>query len=778
MAPILEVGLPAMSVCRRYPRDIVYAPKEEGGLDIPNLYISQGTSRISFLQEHLGANTLSGELLRVTIEVAKVEVGIGRNLFSLDYKTYNGLLTDTWIKDVWKFASEKAIGINDHVTKNISLQRDNDLYLMEIFTQHSFTNAELKHINRVRLYLQVTTLSDIMCGYGTSFHQAYRIQKQNGRPNRCIWPWQSKPGQRATSLWRRALRECFPCDTENPYTLGKWRGSGHDDNWIWYYYERTQQLYERTQTNWKIWRGSTQRGVLGTTPLFRYYNEALRLPKHSKRATTLQYLKSQVRLTGWADHHTITSTITPAYYYDRSTISDSAIPSAAEEKLFAQYICEGNIQLVSDGSYNPDLQLGTASWVLESQDRGLHITGNLVTPGEEESQCSHPSELSGLLGGIHFVNKLCSKLNITEGFSKIGCDGEGAINMVSYIHDKINSSRKHFDILGAINNAILQSPVRWTFTHIRGHQDNYNKYHNLSREEQLNVLVDNLAKQKLASFATTVNWRYKRPIHIPYESCSIDWTNQFGTRVRVSCQLQKSLQKLLQGLKAREYWKKKKSLSNYYERQIDWKLLKKSHNSMDIHRHRWLSKWLTGFCGTGIMLLRYRHQTHSDCPRCGISGESASHIIQCQEQGAKSLWIKEIRSLEQWMLTNQGHPELANTICTTLCDWQTMQSTTTTQPSDGILLLATNHQQRIGWLNFIQGFFSIQWQRCQEEHFVQIKSKNRVFSGCLGCRNGSGQLFGQCGTIVTNYSMVRATGFILHLCKILMLILVQSGNGD
>jgi hypothetical protein len=294
MSPILEVGLPAMSVCRRYPRSIVYASKKDGGLNIPNLYISQGTSRIAFLQEHLGALTLSGELLRVTIEAAKVEIGVGRDLFQLDYDRYHMLLTDTWIKEVWRFSREQNITIRDHVTMNVSLQRDNDLFLMEIFSQHHFTNAELQHINRVRLHLQVTTLSNIMCGYGSTYNQAYKIQPQQDRPHRCKWPRQPKPGKRAITLWRKALRECFPRDIEDKYTLGEWFNNGHNECWKWYYNDNTNFLYERDKDRWKIWRRLHLRGVLGATPTFTYYNQALRLPRHSTRATICPHKHKQV----------------------------------------------------------------------------------------------------------------------------------------------------------------------------------------------------------------------------------------------------------------------------------------------------------------------------------------------------------------------------------------------------------------------------------------------------------------------------------------------------
>jgi hypothetical protein len=322
-----------------------------------------------------------------------------------------------------------------------------------------------------------------------------------------------------------------------------------------------------------MWRRVHQRGTLGSTPNFIYYNQAIKLPSQSAQATIQASKHRQIRMTGWHEHNN--STIRPhqPYYYDHSTIRNSFKLSKERELLLKENIRNGTLRLVSDGSYDPNLHLGTAAWVIESLDKQLQITGSLITPGEAEIQCSHRSELSGLLGGIQYINERCRQFKIHQGDVRMGCDGEGAIIMVSNFHDKVNSSRKHFDLLGSIRLEIDISPVQWEFKHIHGHQDDYIMYQDLTRDEQLNVLADELAKETLKQFITMVNWRHKRPIHIPYEQCTIDWTNQFGTKVRISNHLQKSLQRNIQGIRAREYWKKKKGLNNYQERQLDWKLL-------------------------------------------------------------------------------------------------------------------------------------------------------------------------------------------------------------
>jgi hypothetical protein len=121
------------------------------------------------------------------------------------------------------------------------------------------------------------------------------------------------------------------------------------------------------------------------------------------------------------------------------------------------------------------------------------------------------------------------------------------------------------------------------------------------------------------------------------------------------------------------------------------------------------------------MLQRYQHQTHSNCLRCGIPNESTSHIIQCQHNGAKILWNMEMCKLEQWMLDNDGHPEMVHFICNRLKAWQLMKDIIKPISSDSVLSLAIAQQQWLGWFNFIQGYISVQWRVCQSSHLIAIK---------------------------------------------------------
>ena len=242
----LTAGLAKSSVSSRFPREAVYGPKGTGGLGISSIYTAQGTSRIAKLQEHLAATTMTGELLRSAIAILKLEIGTGNDIFSLNYEKYDALATDSWIKDVWRYAYENKIRIFDDTTANITLQRESDSFIMSSIVQLGFNKTDLQHINKCRMHLQVSTVSDIACGYGTHIlRNILECNRNDSTRSEYSWPRQPKPGNTSITIWRRAIKRCFTTSRlklSNP--LGQWRNLNLP-NWKWFFCPTNNQVYEK-----------------------------------------------------------------------------------------------------------------------------------------------------------------------------------------------------------------------------------------------------------------------------------------------------------------------------------------------------------------------------------------------------------------------------------------------------------------------------------------------------------------------------------------------------
>ena len=128
-----------------------------------------------------------------------IHIGIGCNIFLLDYELYGDLLPHTWVKNVWAFASKYDITLPS-TTSVLDLHRQGDVFLMEEFANSGFSMTDLKKLNRCRLYLQVHALSDISNSYGSNFDKrCYDGHHAEFRTSVHPWPTQHRPGP---SEWR------------------------------------------------------------------------------------------------------------------------------------------------------------------------------------------------------------------------------------------------------------------------------------------------------------------------------------------------------------------------------------------------------------------------------------------------------------------------------------------------------------------------------------------------------------------------------------------------
>ena len=152
---------------------------------------------------------------------------------------------------------------------------------------------------------------------------------------------------------------------------------------------------------------------------------------------------------------------------------------------------------VSDGSYHPDHKKGTAAWVIHDTISKAEITGNNNVPGHSTVQCSHRSELSGLIGVVQHINNICKKYAITKEHIEVGCDGEEAFRVASRFAYAPNNKISHHNIVTKLHYLINSSPINWTFRHVRGYQDDSKALNDLDIWERLNIKADSLAKVQL-----------------------------------------------------------------------------------------------------------------------------------------------------------------------------------------------------------------------------------------------------------------------------------------
>jgi len=101
MWPILMEGLPKVGCLWMMPRAVVHGPLHYAGLNVPNLYTKQFLAQLIMVLWYgrLLDNT-TGVLIQTTMESMKPKMGLSGKFFQTPL-TFEHLMTDTWIRQLW-----------------------------------------------------------------------------------------------------------------------------------------------------------------------------------------------------------------------------------------------------------------------------------------------------------------------------------------------------------------------------------------------------------------------------------------------------------------------------------------------------------------------------------------------------------------------------------------------------------------------------------------------------------------------------------------------------
>jgi len=92
--------------------------------------------------------------------------------------------------------------------------------------------------------------------------------------------------------------------------------------------------------------------------------------------------------------------------------------------------------------------------------------------------------------------------------------------------------------------------------------------------------------------------------------------------------------------------------------------------SVDISRRHWVTKFESGFCGTGRMMKIWRQRVIDNCPRCGAANEDTSHILQCTSASEQTVGKKAMQKLEDWLVQKKTCPDLRKLLLHMINRWR------------------------------------------------------------------------------------------------------------
>ena len=166
----------------------------------------------------------------------------------------------TWIDTTLKALEDKKISIGSSI-KGLTEWSNQDTFLVEKAMNY-LSGIDLNIFNKVRMYLQVATLSDIMTADGKEIdapklHGREDTTCPNPSKSAYIWPNVPKPQTTEIALWKDTICKMFAVTTNNRRLQGAAERKWDDRSRLhaqWNHQDSNDTIYQRKGAGWTMWR--------------------------------------------------------------------------------------------------------------------------------------------------------------------------------------------------------------------------------------------------------------------------------------------------------------------------------------------------------------------------------------------------------------------------------------------------------------------------------------------------------------------------------------------
>ena len=641
---VIQHILPSLGYNRHFPRAAVFGSIKLGGLNLKHLYTEQGILHILYFIKHYRHYKSIGKLLHISLRWTRLILGLS---YCPLLRPRPGLhhIVDPWFQTLITFLHESNSSIETDDQPSI-LCRQNDSSIMEDFMSYEPTKADLRRLNLCRLYLKVSTLSDITDTDGTNILRTC----WNGtkpQPSPLLWPRQARPSNSAWRIWRKYLAKSYlqindnhrpnRLDLKLHSPLGDWIPSHHTRQIHIHYLNPTNlTIYQRHEGSFILLRPvrSTR-----TTLHFRHTGRTLSIPK-SAYPVSPSYNQHQSTFT--LPKHTIRTflrqpgkpTDFQAYIgtlpqWEHNLLQHINFSTSSHT---AGNLCNLPIVIASDGSLQQEK--GSYGWIISTQDGHTIAQGSGVAYGATLS--SFRCKAYGILAPLRLLIQLRTYYSIPSPNNHIiwWCDSESLIKRLqSNQHSLPNPNRAKLadhDLETAIALSIPMISQHFHPNHIRSHQYDNIPIHKLPLPYRLNRIADNLADKQ--------NRQMTKPaLHAPLITPARCQLHIHNTTITASIPHQ--LRQAYTHQTTTTHLLRRLHIPFQLSPSIAWDEFARAFASFSAAHQRILRRWIYGFLPTQKRLHRYGTCPSPLCPHCKQQTETNVHFLNC---GGSNTWNDDL----------------------------------------------------------------------------------------------------------------------------------------
>lgn len=246
-----------MGIARSVAKTLANSPTVHRGYGVPDILVEQASQHVTVLQQHMTSTTVTGKLLRISLDQYTLETGRSGSPLINSVSSY--MTANTWVANTIQQMQILGIQMIGNI-QELGKWSSNDSFIMDLMLQHGV--SDLGTINKVRMYLQVVTVSDLLQANGKLFDTGLLAcvkNETNPSPSmqRYRWVTVEKPTIRERAHWHSSLLAVLGVGTDG-------RSMQQDDNfgWTaqagrfsgWNFSSQSKKLYQRIDDQqWIIW---------------------------------------------------------------------------------------------------------------------------------------------------------------------------------------------------------------------------------------------------------------------------------------------------------------------------------------------------------------------------------------------------------------------------------------------------------------------------------------------------------------------------------------------
>ena len=761
--PAVNTILPKMGFNRHLPRAVVYGPRNLGALGLPSLIFEQGLQQVQFLGRHLRSpNSPLRSLFQLGVEWFRTLCGYTTCPLASPAINTQHVELATWFRSLQGFLAtiHHSLEIpNLYLPRSV---RQSDVAIMDLPTA-TFTLSDLQRINRCRLYLQVSVLSEISTGDGTQLQkEAWKGQLPLNNYSLLLWPRQPRPSAPAWRTWRRFLTQalrpghytCYSTHLPLKQPLGDWFSDfQRDRHWQWFYSPRSTTFlrYDRMAKSYQGHPAHTNqhRITADIDPAFCRYDlpddavpcdprirddvvsisarTAFTPPSTPPQPVIHQFCPYTDDILPHPNQPpSVPVSLTPTNWstcYQQLPAWEAALLPDTLDSSVIKFITlahqqRANIFHCSDGSSLGDL--GSFGWTF-----GPNTTIILKHSGPAFGlpMDSYLAEGYGLLSSSCFWYRLIKfVLHCRRPRFKIRmyCDNKSLVRRVNEFLYMDGSFRRslapNYDVVFLTACVIAQFPPETIqVQHVKGHQDAFAPLHQLSWPAQLNVVAD----REAAQFLSTLDHSLPTPF-LP--SAQIHLRDpQHNTIIK---KWNIHLRTIFYQRQYHAWLCKQFSWPSSILEDVDFEGLDLAIRCLPTHLHRFVVKWINQSLPTRRRVHRYDRHIPPTCQVCPTIIECDHHLLQCPSVPRRAACGDAYIRLEERLTTLHTHPGIQRTVLHLVA---LAMDIPTCAPSPS-QLPAYPAQNIIGSIQFLKGRWSRTFRRTQEQ-FYRAQQRPPSFTG-------------------------------------------------